>query len=408
MMKLVREASKGLELMAARFLAYRRDVRRRWLDYVIVLGIFVVVYIAIVVYYPQYYHDSAHYLARSLWYSGMSRQEAFDVVYNMHVSNGWEPTASIGQLFDWGLVAPRVVYPLIATPLVWAFGAKGMIATSALITVVLLASIYAMLANHYGRVAAIVSLLLTESSFLIMVFFAGMLTEALSALWTLAALAAAYRYQRDPSKRWIVWMVVLTLLSAFTRQATLIVAGAFIMAWLLSRFTRPSRGWGIPALAVAATSVATQIVQTWLFPFSQGDQYMRMTGTDTLWGALRATPSLARDILAQELRSYAMHDQVLFAIIGLALISMVVMWRHSESHLLLGGLLATALYTITNGNSTDFRYALPGLIFFLSSIALLVQRLIQLQVPVGARVVGAEQADEGGRFAPSERVAGRD
>jgi len=350
--------------------------RGLWLDYVAIFGVFAVVYVAIAKFNSLYYHDSAHYLARALWYSGMSRQDAFDIVYKMHVANGWEPTTTIQGLFDWGLVAPRVVLPFISVPFIWAFGTIGLAVTTGIITFLLIFSLYKFLSRRYGRAAAVVTVVLMQSSFLIMVFCVGMLTESLSALWGVATLAAAFRYQRDPRLRWVVVMVAVTVLSAFTRQATLIVAGAFVVAWMMSRLAlRPAR-WGIPALVVAGTSVMTQVIQTWLFPFSQGDQYMRMTGTDSLWGAVRATPSLAKHIFLQELTSYAKQDQALLVLIGLAVISMLVFWRRTESHLLLGALLATALYTITNGNSTDFRYAVPGVVFFLASIALLVANLM--------------------------------
>ena len=259
----------------------------------------------------------------------------------------------------------------------WLFGVRGLTVTTGIITLILVFVLYKFLVRRYGRVPAVVSVLLMLSSMFIMVFSVGMLTESLSALWGVATLAAAYRYQRDPRTRWIIVMVAVTLLSAFTRQATFIVAGAFLVAWLLSFIVpRATRGWTIPAIAVAGAALLAQVIQTALFPFSQGDQYMRMTQTDSLWGAILATPKLVAGILREELAAYATEDQVLLILIGLALISMVVFWRRTESHLLLGAILGIALYNITNGNATHFRYAIPGIVFFLGSISVL---LIHLQ-----------------------------
>ena len=53
----------------------------------------------------------------------------------------------------------------------------------------------------------------------------------------------------------------------------------------------------------------------------------------------------------------------------------MVFWRRTESHLLLGAILAIALYNVTNGNATDFRYALPGFVFSAMSIGLLFSRI---------------------------------
>lgn len=347
-----------------------------WLDYLVILSVLTVVYVAIILLYSQYFPDSAHYLGMSLWFSGMTQQDALELVNARHIANGWDPNTSVDLLFNWGLVKPRVVLPLLSVPFIWLFGPAGLTVTTGIITLVLVLVLYKLLAARYGRVASVVSVLLMLSSMFIMVFSVGMLTESLSALWGVAALAAAYRYQSDPRKRWIVIMVAVTLLSAFTRQATFIVAGAFVVAWLLSfAVPRATRGWTVPTIAVAGSALLAQLVQTWLFPFSQGDQYMRMTQTDSLWGAILATPKLIVGILREELATYVLEDQVLLILIGLALISMVVFWRRTESHLLFGAILGISLYNITNGNATHFRYAIPGIVFFLGSISLLLVHL---------------------------------
>ena len=192
-------------------------------------------------------------------------------------------------------------------------------------------------------------------------------------------------------------VVVVTILSGFTRQATFIVAGAFVVAWLLSLPSPAQRNkWAWPALASAGTAVAVQVVQTLLFPFSQGNQYMRMTQTDSLWEAVLATPALVKNILIQEFATYVLVDQVLVVLLVLCAISMIVFWRRTESHLLLGALLGVALYNITNGNATQFRYAIPGIVFFLASVSLLLSQVLakvplnrpgssnDLEIPTGA------------------------
>ena len=45
-----------------------------------------------------------------------------------------------------------------------------------------------------------------------------------------------------------------------------------------------------------------------------------------------------------------------------------------ESQLLLGAILGIALYNVTNGTPTGFRYSMPGLAFFAVSAALLIAR----------------------------------
>jgi hypothetical protein len=366
--------------VSSRFSDALRSERENWLDYVVILTVFIIVLGGLTLVREQYYPDSAHYLAMSLWFSGTPQQEALQVVYDRSIISGYEPNTSLAVLFDWGLVKPRVVLPVLSIPFMWIFGQEGLAVTTGLISLVLVVALYKFLSRHYGRSAAVVSLILMMSSLSIMAFSIAMLTESLSAVWGVLALAAAFRFQKERHWGWIVAIIAITLLSAFTRQATFIVAGAFVVAFLLSLFNRSERHkWGLPALAAAGTALAAQVIQTLLFPFSQGDQYMRMTGTDTLWGALLATPQLVKNIAVQEFNSLMSGDQALIVLLVLCAISMVIFWRRTETHLLLGALAGIALYNITNGNATHFRYAVPGIVFFLTSLSLLVNH-IQVKV----------------------------
>lgn len=357
------------------------------LDFVMLGAVFVVMYVAMIKLQNQFYPDSAHYLAMSLWFSGMSREDALQVVLLKSLELGYEPNTDPALLFDWGLVKPRVVLPLLSVPFIWMFGPNGLIVTTGIITVVLFALLYFFLRSRYGRIPAVVSLLLCMSSLAIMSFSIGMLTESLSAVWGVLALLLAYRFQRDRRARWILLLVLVTVLSAFTRQATFIVAGAFVVAWVMSLFFASERSkWTFPALAVAGTSLIVQVVQTALFPFSQGDQYLRMTQTDSLGEAIQATPRFVFNLLVAEFSSYVIVDQVLVIFVVLSIISMVLFWRRTESHLLFGAILGIALYNITNGNATQFRYAIPGLVFFVASISLV---LAQIQSSVRLNRLGS-------------------
>jgi hypothetical protein len=355
-----------------RIVALRPDL----IEYLIIIGVFAVVWTGLLIFRTQYYPDSAHYLGMSLWFSGMSQQDALQVSLERNLANGYEPNRTIEQLFEWGLVKPRVVLPVLAVPFIWVFGPNGLGVLTGLITLVLVLVLYRFLANRYGRLPALAAVLLVLSSQFIMSFSTGMLTESLSALWGVATLAVAYRYQRDARWYWLAGLVLVTALSAFTRQATFIVAGAFVVAAILSFFSASERRkWLWPAVAVAGTALLTQVIQTLLFPFSQADQYMRMTGTDSLWGAIMATPALLKNIVLTDLVSFMLYDQVLLVFVGLALLSMVLFWKRSESHLLFGAILGIGLYNITNGTATQFRYAMPGLVFFVVCVTLLLMRV---------------------------------
>ena len=352
------------------------DQRRYWLDYLILAVVFVVSYVAVLRTYSQFLPDSRYYLGMSLWFGGDSQAQAHSIVQSVARLHGYV-TPSVQQMFGWGLVQPRVVFPLLAAPFVHVFGSTGLLMVTAAATVALVLVVYFLLARRYGRAISVGVVVLMMASPLIMYFSTAMLTESFSALWGAISLAVAWRYQRDPRMRWLLVLGAVTAVSAFTRQATFIVAGAFVVAWLLSLVIRSApRGWGRPALVVGATAVILQIVQTIVFPsFSQTAHFETITGTKSLGAAILTTPHLLISILRADLDTYFQEDLVVLIVIVLALISLVVFWKRSESHLLLGALIGIALYNVTNGTPTAFRYSMPGLIFFLISVAVLASRV---------------------------------
>lgn len=338
-----------------------------------VASTFIATYVSTVRYRPLFAPDSTYYAAMSLRFGGVSTQEAIRQVNEVRVRSGWP---ALDQMFGWGLVQPRVVLPALSVPFVKIWGIPGLAVVPALALAALAGVLTWVLTRRCGAVAAVATVLLIICSPRIMFFGSAMLTESLSALWGALTLVAAWRYQRRPGWQPVVWMVVLTIVSAFTRQATLIVAGAMVTAWFCALvLRRRPNGWGVPALAVGLTSVVVQLVQTKLFPFYQVNQFEAKTGTDSLSGALRGAPRLAAHIAQQDLVFIAQTDRALLVLVLVIALSIVIFWRRAESHLLLGAILGITLYSVTNGTPTGFRYAMPGLAFFAVSVALLIARV---------------------------------
>jgi len=341
----------------------------------VVASTFVVNYTSVVMYRPLYAPDSRYYAAMSLWFGGASKEEAARQVTEMGARSGIL-TPPVDTLFGWGLVQPRVVLPALSVPFVRIWGVEGLAVVPALATAAVVGVLTWALARRWGVVAAVATVVLVMCSQRIMFYGSVMLTESLSALWGALILVAAWQYQRRRGWRPVAWMVALTVISGFTRQATLIPAGAFVTAWLVAvALRRRPNTWGVPALAVGVTSVAVQLFQTWLFPtFSQLNQFEAKTGAHSLGQAIRRAPRLAWHIAGKDLAYFATSDHVLLVLITLSAVSMIVFWRRSESHLLLGAILGIELYSVTNGTPTAFRYAMPGLAFFAVSVALLLSR----------------------------------
>ncbi|WP_146114782.1 hypothetical protein [Microbacterium sp. MYb45] len=341
------------------------------LTWLIVLGSFAVGYVAYVRRLPFFYPDSRYYLAMAYWFGGESQESARELTIDF--ADAYRvPVPDVDQLFGWGLVQPRVVLPALAALPVRLFGPFGLAGTVLLITLVMTVVFTQILRRRFGNGVAVTVMILVNASYQLMMFNGGMLTESLSALWTALTLVATWAWFRKRSS-WMLVVVALTVVgSAFTRQATFIVAGAFVMAWLLgSLFGRRWSEWGWPALVVAGTAIGCQLLQTVLFPsFSQLDQFLKKAEADSIGEAILAVPRMALRILSGDLGTFLERDLTLLLLIILALVGMVLFFRRPEAHLLLGAILGTALYNITNGTPTQFRYAVPGLIFFVLSAAL--------------------------------------
>lgn len=340
-------------------------------------GAFVTCYVAVLLSRPLFAPDSQYYVGMSLRFGGMDRTEAWQTAVETPLANGWHP-ATEDYMFGLGLVQPRLVLPILGIPFTKAFGPYGLAVVTGLATAVLVWLLVVVARRRYGLGAALVPVLLVITSPLLMFFGAAMLTESLTAVWAALILLAVWRYQEGGGRAALAGAAALTLVFAFTRQATFIVAGALVVAWLAALLLRQDhRRWRWPALVVGGTALGAQLLQLVLFPsYSQTDQFLRMTGTDSLGEAVRAAPRLGLSILKSDLATFAEGDHALLVLIALSLTAIVLRWRDPSSHLLVGALLGIVLYTVTNGVPTQFRYAMPGLVFYvLAAAGLLSQAL---------------------------------
>lgn len=348
-----------------------------------IIGVgFVVGYVSMVRTHPLYAPDSAHYLAKAFWFLGASPQEAHDRVAEYAAGYGITTIPGVDLMFGWGLVQPRVVLSALATPFVAAFGPIGLAVTTFLISLALTIVLTIMLMRRFGNVTAVAVMLMVTTSTYLVFYNGAMLTESLSALLTALTLMAAWRYIREPRAWLLVTMGALTVTSAFTRQATLVVAGAFLGAWLFGMLVSRSwrSPWMWPAVVVVGASLGSQLIQAIVFPsFSQADQFLKQTGTDNLGDAILAIPRVARNILSKDVYNYLANDPVLLVFILVSLAGIVLFWRRSEAHLLVGAILAISLYNITNGTPTSFRYAIPGLVFYVAMVGLVIHATTRLQ-----------------------------
>jgi hypothetical protein len=337
--------------------------------------------------FSQFSLDSRYYYAMSLRYSGVDRQTAYQMVidYQRKLWGNLYIIRPIDNIMDWGLTAPRVVYPLLSTPFVILFGVKGLEVIPIIFTFLSLGMIHYYLTKRFNIAAASVTVGGLLLSTYVMRWSLGMLTESISIFLGVVSLLFAYKYIESRKAWYLVALGAATLTSAFTRQATLIVAGAFVCAWLGAVILKKKNtGWGVVALVNLIVSVGIQLIQSALAPFSQLDQFLKVTHTNDLFHAILALPKLVAKILFKEIIWYLKNDQVLLVLLAICVVAVFMNLAKTDSHLFIGAIAGTLLYAATNGSNTQFRYALPGLIFF----AIVMASYLQEKLP---KLLGEKQ-----------------
>jgi hypothetical protein len=348
--------------------------------------------------------DSIHYFGRALILAGYSREDAFALANGMSQMYGWDHI-SIYWLVDWNLVRPRVMFPLLASPLVAAQGWFGLILAGICVGLVLFALMAAVLRWRYGAGPALFAMLAVFGAQSWFYYAVAPLTEGLSALLLALGLGAVWLYRRSKSRgRWL-WLAAAGLAMAafaFTRQAQLIPAGALFAAWLgeWARTRRARNSYLAPAGVVVGVCAATQLWQMLAFPFDQLSQMRSRMGGATAWETVAAAPRRLAYTIWVDLQTAAKTDPGLVFAMVLTLAALFVAWRRVEAHLALGALAGGLVYQAVNGSTRlEFRYFEPGLFIYALALAALAAQL-------GSRLAARPPARaQGGLAAVSDKVA---
>ncbi len=332
---------------------------------------YLVAYVSVVYTRQLFQPDTRYYAAMALWYSGSSKAEATETVRAyirpFHLAVPTDP-----DLFTYGLTAPRLLYPALSAPFVKVFGLPGLAVVPAMTIVGFVVTTFVAVAARWGWRATLVPMLLVAVDWRVVFYGASEVTEGLTTFLAALIMLVGLRRVRLGSRTTVIWLVVLTTLMAFSRQATLIPAAAFSLAWLALSVRRGSvrNRWALPALVTTVTAVVVQIAQGFIWPgFSQITQLKWVTGTDTLTAALAKVPHLLAHIVHVDAINLTHADPALVLLIAAGAVSCVVLWRREETYLLLGSVAAALLYNVSNGTPVAFRYEMPALPFFVLSVA---------------------------------------
>lgn len=327
---------------------------------------------------PTFLPDTRYYASMALHVAGNSQSYSRNYVARYTEHLGYS-TPRTRDLFSWGLVGPRLVYPTLSAPFIQEFGMGGMLVVP-LVSFVLGVLVMAQAAvRRMPLAAALVPLVLYLGSKGMVTYGTSMLTEPLALLLVAGVALTLPLDSRPTGRRPLWWALGLMTVLAFTRQSTLIPAGAVAVAYLGSVVAqrRLRTPWLPFALVTTGTTLFWQWFQGWLWPgFSQITQWKYKTNTHSVLDALQATPDLFWKIVTTDTDYLVASDRPLLVLLALSLVAAVVRIHRVEGQLLLGALLATVLYSVTNGTPTAFRYGEPAMVFLVLGVGSLVHAVL--------------------------------
>ncbi len=315
--------------------------------------------------------DTRFYLAWAYRYAGFSEQESGHRTYEFLTSFSWfapfcygacdaNPAASYTWLFhgeEGGLVAPRVVYPLLSAPFVRMFGPAGMLVvpflayTACVVMAMVLASRF--VGTRWAALAGIAVILPIS----ITAFGQYAYTEALAMALCLACVLTLPLQRESGRRDWLLFSVFL-LLFAFTRQFHPIVVAGVGAAWLATAVSeRRLRNAWLPFLGLGvAVTLVVAWVQSMMGPgYSVFAWFLKESGAGTVSGIPGALPGVLRTVIVGEVFT-AGRDFGLVLVTVLGVLGLCLRWRNRFTHFVAGLLMGTALVQLLNATASQNRY----------------------------------------------------
>lgn len=307
--------------------------------------------------YGLYQPDGVHYTFRTLTFLGNSEELSAKMVSEWYATHGIKlsqinPTDLLPENNRvWGVISPRLLYPILSMPFVAVFGIPGMIGISSISFLVLLLTIYIIGKKfHQDDLAVLMAVLLTASVTTTR-WMVSNCTDALLVGITCLAVLILISEKSDRFK--LVTLSITSVLGVITRFSLPIwVAIAFVL--ITYRKVKSAT-----ALILSA-SLAT--IPTYL---SQPADAV-LPGTQNLSGLdkLLALPKSFIKVGFIEIAELAALDRILLVFLLLSFVIAFLNVREVENRYFLS--VAFAVFSIGAINGilgVNFRYQLPLLPF---------------------------------------------
>lgn len=303
--------------------------------------------------YGLYQPDGMHYTFRTLSFLGKSNQVSAQMVSDWYSTHGFK----ISQVNPldllpennrvWGVISPRILYPILSMPFVALIGIPGMLVVPALSFLVLLMTIY-FIGKKYNQTgfSVILALLLTASVTTTR-WMVSNCTDALLVGITSLAVVVLISHIREPRK--IIILSFIGVLGVTTRFSLPIwIAIAFVMCGY--------RKFKDAFLFILSTSLAT--IPTYL---AQPNDAV-LPGTQNLSGfsKMLSLPASFMKVTFVEIAELAALDRILLFLLTISIATAIYNIRAVENRYLLA--VASAVFSIGAINGVlgvNFRYQIP-------------------------------------------------
>lgn len=329
--------------------------------------------------------DGVLYALRTYMFLGHDPLSAAKIIEDWYFTHGasgdhFDPSSILPQNSPaWGLVAPRVLYPLLSAPFVAVLGMNGLLVIPSLSLLMLIVSIYFLSRNYnapnFGLFLGI-SVLLSPT---VLRWMVADITDSLFVgLFALTCLILESNSKRFSQYFIIGLLIVLTNITRFATPIWLAIA-------LVDFFSgKRKRALFVTVFALIAT-IPTYLTQP-------SNSVLPREGNLTTIEKIIALPISFAKIGFFEVAELAVLDRLLLVILGVAFVASLISFKSPTNMRFIMVLLATWAIGALNGSiGVNFRYQLPVLPFA-CAVLLINSKVLGNWLLGGIRNIKSEEA----------------
>lgn len=307
--------------------------------------------------YGIYQPDGAHYTYQTLRFLGNTPLEANRLVFQWYESHSFGPnTITATSLIPannavWGLIAPRVLYPLLSMPFVSIFGIPGMV----VIPMISFVTILLVIANlglklQKARLSLLLVLLLCSSPTILRWSISNCADALLAAI---LAIAASLIFSFKPKWQHLLPLQLLILAAALTRFSLTVWIPLLLVMFAHRKLHKTG-------LAISITVAILSFLPS--FYFAQQIERDGRPG-QILTRSIEALLEFIRVVFI-EVGQLLVMDRILASLLVVAVLLSIFSWKDYWSGIFLASLTGVISITAINPVAgVNFRYQMPSVAF---------------------------------------------